>query len=220
MLRNYIYRYSLVFITILLLLFTSSPVSGDEPDTPEDDINKESILLRIKEASSEIVTLKGDFVQKKKVEIIKDMPDSIGKLYYRKPDCLRWEVLEPVTMGFIVNGKQGKKWRGKSGNKIKFNIRREPIIGVISNQVFAWAKGDFDNLNAEYELIIINEEPVEIKLLPLSSMEKKYIQSIVLTFSETENYVKRIEINETKGGSTQLVFNNMVINATLSEDIF
>lgn len=214
------HRYKIIYISIFFLLFTSSPVSGDEPDTPEDDINKESILLRIKEASSKIVTLKGDFVQKKKVEIIKDMPDSIGKLYYRKPDCLRWEVLEPVTMGFIVNGKQGKKWRGKSGNKIKFNIRREPIIGVISNQVFAWAKGDFDNLNAEYELIIINEEPVEIKLLPLSSMEKKYIQSIVLTFSETENYVKRIEINETKGGSTQLVFNNMVINATLSEDIF
>ena len=83
--------------------------------------------------------------------------------------------------------------------KIKFDARREPIIGVISNQVFAWAKGDFDYLNAGYELIIINEEPIVIKLLPLSPMEKKYIESIVLTFSETENYVKRIEINEMTG---------------------
>jgi outer membrane lipoprotein-sorting protein len=177
-------------------------------------------LLRIKEASSEIVTLAGDFVQRKKIRILKDMQDSSGKLYYQKPNSLRWEVLEPVTMGFVVNGKQGKKWRGKNGKKIRFDVEREPIIGVISNQVFAWAKGDFDYLYKGYELIIMNEEPVEIKLLPLSSMEKKYIKSIVLTFSETGGYVKRIEINERKGDSTQIIFTNMVANASLSEDIF
>ncbi|MFC1841069.1 outer membrane lipoprotein carrier protein LolA [Thermodesulfobacteriota bacterium] len=213
-------RYRTIHFSILFLLLTSSGVFGDEPDTSIDHDRTESILLRIKEASSEIVTLTGDFVQKKKIEILKDMPDSKGKLYYKKPDCLRWEVIEPVNMGFVVNGKQGKKWRGESGKPRRFDVRKEPIIGVISNQVFAWAEGDFDNLKAGYEIILMNEEPVEIKLLPLSSMEKKYIESIILTFSETENYVERIEINEKKGGCTQIVFDNMVINASLDEDIF
>ena len=188
-------RYLIILSSIFFLLSASSFVSGDEAGISEDDIKTESILLRIKEASSGIETLTGDFVQKKKIEILKDMPDSIGKLYYKKPDCLRWEILEPVTMGFIVNGKKGKKWRGKNGKPISFDVRKEPVISVISNQVFSWAEGDFDNLEAGYEIVIMNEEPVEVKLLPLSSMEKKYIESIILTFSDTDNCVKQIEIN-------------------------
>ena len=214
------HKYIIILSSIVFFLFTSTAVLPDEAGDSADDIKTESILLRIKEASSEIVTLKGDFIQKKKIEILKDMPDSKGKLYYKKPDCLRWEIIEPVSMGFLVNGKQGKKWRGESGKPRRFDVKKEPIIGVISNQVFAWAEGDFDNLRSGYEITLMNEDPVELKLLPLSSMEKKYIESIVLTFSETENYVERIEINEKKGGCTQVVFDNMVINASLDEDIF
>lgn len=214
------HRYSTIFVLILFLLINSSIALGVEPDIPEDNNNKESILLRIKEASSEIATLQGDFVQRKKVEILRDMPDSNGRFYYKKADCLRWEIVDPVIMGFVVNGNRGKMWRGEEGKFRKFDVSREPIIGVISNQVFSWARGDFDNLKAEYEIIIINEEPVEIKLVPLSSMERKYINSIILTFSGALNYLKSIEINETRGGRTQITFNNMVINTRLSEDLF
>jgi outer membrane lipoprotein-sorting protein len=214
------HRYITIFVLILFLLVNSSIALGDEPDIPEENNNKESILLRIKEASSGISTLTGDFIQKKKVEILKDMPDSNGRFYYKKPDCLRWEILDPVVMGFVVNGNEGKKWRGMDGRLRKFDVSREPIIGVISNQVFAWAKGDFEYLKAGYEIMILKEQPVKIKLLPVSSMEKKYIDSIILTFSETLNYVKDIEINEAGGGCTQITFHNMVINAELSEDIF
>lgn len=214
------FKYRFVFIIILYFFVATTQISGDEADIITDNNNTEAVLRRIKNASADIVTLSGDFVQKKKIEIVKDMPDSKGKFYYKNPDNLRWEILEPVTMGFIVNGNSGKKWRGKSGRSRKFNIEKEPTIGVISNQVFAWAKGDFEKLKAGYEIILLNEDPIEIKLIPLSSIEKKYIESIILAFSETDNYVNRLEINEKKGGCTQIIFHDMVINAQLQEDIF
>lgn len=211
-----------LFIFIVILFFNVAPIMafGDEPAIPAEQGKTEDVLLRIKNASSGIETLSGDFIQKKKIEILKNTPDTSGKFYYKKPDCLRWEILEPVEMGFVVNGGQGKKWRKKDNRSKKFDVAKEPIIGVISSQVFAWAKGDFEKLKEGYELSILGESPIEVKLVPLSPVEKKYVSSIILRFSITDNYVEQLEINETKGGCTQILFSNMVINNPLEEDIF
>jgi outer membrane lipoprotein-sorting protein len=123
-------------------------------------------------------------------------------------------------MGFIINGEQGKKWRGKDGRSMKFDLSREPIIAAISNQVFSWARGDYGRLKAGYNISIISEEPVEVRLRPLSPVEQKYIESIDLAFSEEESHVTKIEIHDKKGGSTLISFSNMKINPGLSEEIF
>jgi outer membrane lipoprotein-sorting protein len=214
------YRYRFIFIAILIFSIASIRVFCDEPETAAEPDRTEAVLLRIKNATSEIETLTGDFIQKKKIDILKDTPESKGKFYYKKPDCLRWEIIEPVEMGFIVNGTQGKKWRKKDDKVRKFDVSKEPIIGVISSQVFAWARGDFDKLKEGYEISILSYSPIEVKLLPRSSTEKKYISSIILRFSENDSYVEQLEINETKGGSTQITFYNMVTNKQLEEDIF
>ena len=213
-------RYLFIIIPILFLTAAPLRVFCDEPGVPACHDKIEAVLLRIKNAASGIETLTGDFIQKKKIEILKNTPESKGKFFYKKPDCLRWEIIEPVEMGFIVNGNQGKKWRDNAGRIRKFDVSKEPVINVISSQVFAWANGDFDKLKEGYEISILGETPIEVKLLPLSSTEKKYISSIILRFSENDSYVEQIEINETKGGSTQIAFYNMVTNKKLEEEIF
>ena len=218
--RYFMHIYRAIFISVFFLFISSVQVFTSETDINPDPGKTESTLLRIKDASSDIVTLTGDFVQKKKVEILKNMPDSRGKFFYKKPDRLRWEITEPVRMGFIVNGDQGKKWRKKADRYRKFNVSKEPIISVIAGQVFAWARGDFNKLKEGYEISILSESPAKVKLVPLSPLEKKYVSSIILSFSDTDNYVENLEINETRGGCTQVTFYNMVINDELPEDIF
>lgn len=213
-------KHRIIFLTILFLFVFTAWISGDEQGVSADEVKTEAILLRIKQASSNIESLEGDFVQKKKLEILKDMPDSYGKLYYMSPGRLRWEITAPVIMGFIINGEHGKKWRGKDGRSMKFDLSREPLISAISNQVFSWARGDYERLKAGYDISILSEEPVEIRLRPISPVEQKYIESIDLAFSEEESHVTKIEINDKKGGSTQISFSNMKINPGLSEEIF
>ena len=121
----------------------------------------------------------------------------------------------------LIHSNKSQNYRFKAIEKLKeFEVSKEPVIGVISSQVFAWAKGDFKKLKENYQISILNESPIEVKLEPMSSTEKKYIASIILTFSETDNYVERLEINETKGGCTQITFTNMVMDNLLEEDIF
>jgi outer membrane lipoprotein-sorting protein len=123
-------------------------------------------------------------------------------------------------MGFIVNGDKGKRWRGKSGSLQSFDLKKEPVIRIISDQVFAWARADFKRLEAGYDITILEETPVILKLVPLSLTEKKYLDYIKLIFSSTGDYVSAIEIHEAGGDYTQLTFVNMSINQPLQEGIF
>jgi outer membrane lipoprotein-sorting protein len=209
----------LVLIAIILLM-PFRAFAQESLDKTESTDRKAEVFNRIKEASSSVQTLAGEFIQEKHLEMLKNAPVSRGKFYYRGPDCLRWEVTEPTPTGFIVNGDKGKRWKGKSGAIQSFDLKKEPVIKVISDQVFSWARADFKRLEAGYEISLLEERPVTLKLVPLSKTERRYLDHISLIFSPAEDYVSSIEIHETGGDYTQINFINMVINKPVQEDIF
>jgi outer membrane lipoprotein-sorting protein len=215
--RTHMNRFILMVIIILMPFHVFSEGPQDENDYTD---KKAEIFSRIKQAASSVQTLASEFTQEKHLEILKNAPISKGRFFYKNPDCLRWEVYEPLSMGFIVNGDKGKRWRGQSGSLQSFDLKKEPVIQIITEQVFAWARADFDRLEAGYDITVLEENPVTLKLVPLSVTEKKYIDHIKLIFSSTEDYVSSIEIHEVNGDYTQINFIDMTINKPIQEDIF
>jgi outer membrane lipoprotein-sorting protein len=208
----------ILIISIFLLPFSAF---SEEPQDETDYASKKAeVFSRIEQAASSVQTLSGQFTQEKHLEILENAPISKGKFFYKSPDCLRWEVYEPTSMGFIVNGGKGKRWRGQSGSRQSFDLKKEPVIQIISGQVFAWARADFDQLEAGYDITVLEENPVILKLIPLSVTEKKYLDYIKLIFSTTEDYVSTIEIYESGGDFTRINFIDMAVNRPLKEDIF
>jgi outer membrane lipoprotein carrier protein len=209
----------LLLITILLLLPLS--VSGEETQQETGAAeNKTEVFNRIRQAASNVQTLAGEFTQEKHLKMLENPSISKGRFFYKNPDCLRWEVYEPVSMGFIVNGDKGKRWQGQSKSIQPFDLKKEPVIQIISGQVFAWARADFKRLEAGYNITVQEENPVTLDLSPLSTSEQKYIDHIRLTFSSTEDYVSMIEIHEGGGDYTRIKFIDMTVNKPIQEDIF
>jgi outer membrane lipoprotein-sorting protein len=209
------------FIIMAIIILTPFQVFCEEPKHQTDDTSKKNeIFARIKQAASEVQTLSGEFTQEKHLEILEKISVSKGKFFYKTPDSLRWEIDEPVATGFIVTGDKGKKWRGKAGTRQSFELKKEPVIKIITDQIFAWARADFNWLEVGYNITVLEENPVTLKLVPLSVSEKKYIDHISLIFSSTENYVSAIEIHEAGGDYTQIKFFDMTINKPLQEDLF
>src|SRR4030042_1069170 len=209
------------FILMVIIILMPFQVFSEEPQDENDYTDKKAeIFSRIKQAASSVQTLAGGFTQEKHLEILKNSPISKGRFFYKNPDCLRWEVCEPLSMGFIVNGDKGKRWRGQSGSLQSFDLKKEPVIQIITEQVFAWARADFDRLEAGYDITVLEENPVTLKLVPLSVTGKKYIDHIKIIFSSTEDYVSSIEIHEAGGDYTQINFIDMTTNKPIQEDIF
>jgi outer membrane lipoprotein-sorting protein len=209
------------FILVTIILLMPFQAFGEVPQRQTDDTaRKDAVFARIKQAASNIQTLAGEFTQEKHLEILEEVSLSKGKFFYKNPDSLRWEVIEPVAMGFIVKGDKGKKWRGQAGARISFSLKKEPVIKIITDQIFAWTRADFAWLEAGYAISVQGETPVTLDLVPLSVTEKKFIDHIRLIFSSTEDYVIAIEIHEAGGDYTQIKFINMTINNPIQEDIF
>jgi outer membrane lipoprotein-sorting protein len=210
---------TLILITAILLL--SSLAFSQEPlkeFAPSD--KKAEIFNRIKEAAAGVQTLAGEFTQERHLDILKNQPVSKGKFYYKSPDCLRWEIYQPVIQGFVLNGDKGRRWQGRAGAQKSFDLKKEPVIKIISDQVFAWSRADFNKLEAGYDIAVEGENPVVLKLTPRSNVEQKYLDYIRLVFSSSENYVSVIEIHEPGGDYTYIKFLDMKINMPLQEDLF
>jgi len=209
------------YILMTIMLLMPFQAFSEEPQQQRDlTAKKDEIFARIKQAASGIQTLAGEFTQEKHLEILEKVSLSKGKFFYKNPDSLRWEVTEPVAMGFIVKGDKGKKWRGKDGARLSFSLKKEPVIKIITDQIFAWTRADFAWLEAGYAITVQEETPVTLDLVPLSATEKKYIDHIRLIFSITEDYVSVIEIHEAGGDYTEIKFINMTINNPIQEDVF
>ena len=133
---------------------------------------------------------------------------------------MRWALTEPNESGFSVNGKKAKRWDGKSGSKQTFDVHQAPFIKVFTDQVFAWAKADFKWLQRRYRIEIISLSPADLKLFPLSSREKEYVDHLRIAFARDAGYVSAVEVHEPDGDFTRIRFLNTRVNEPLQDSLF
>ena len=145
---------------------------------------------------------------------------SKGRFLYKREDKLRWEFNDPITSGFAVDGEKAIRWKDDSKHTQTFQVQQVPFIKVFTDQVFAWAKADFKNLEKRYLIQVVGDEPADLKLLPKLSQEKKYLEYIRIIFAPAAGYVQTVEVHEPDGDFTVIRFSNMTINKPLPDSLF
>lgn len=178
------------------------------------------LLRRMEQAASGVSTLASDFVQEKHLGIFKTVVTSRGRFHYQKPDRLRWELREPFASGFALNGSRGRRWHQRTGRTESFDVRQDPIMKAVSDQIFAWANADFAGLGREYRIRILSENPVSLRLEPLSAAMAASLGHLQITFSPDGKYVRAVEIHEKDGDFTRIRFVDTVVNPPLGPDLF
>ena len=94
------------------------------------------------------------------------------------------------------------------------------MIRAIVEQVLAWTRADFTWLEKRYRITVTEETPSFLKLIPLSSQEKKFLPYITIAFSEDWTHVRSVELHEKGGDFTRLRFINTLLNPSLPKDLF
>jgi outer membrane lipoprotein-sorting protein len=186
-------------------------------NSPEE---KDRIFSQIAKAAIKVTSLESDFVQERHLSMLEDVLISRGRFYYKKRDRLRWELTKPVSSGFAVSGKKAKRWDGKSSRTQTFEVYRVPFIQLFTDQVFAWATADFEQLQKNYKIHVLSNSPVDLKLVPIRSQEKKYLAHFRIAFTADASHVNTVEVHETGGDYTRIRFFNTIINTPLSNTLF
>ena len=186
----------------------------------EDRENTAAIFSKIAGSASQLKTLAGDFIQEKHLSMLNNILTSKGRFYYKREDKLRWELTDPITSGFAVNGEKAIRWKDDSKRTQTFQVQQVPFIKVFTDQVFAWAKADFKKLEKRYRIQVIGAEPADLKLFPKSSQEKNSLNHIRIVFALDTSHVQMVEVHEPDGDFTLIRFLNIKINRPLPDNLF
>lgn len=171
-------------------------------------------------AIAETKTVSADFTQEMRLSVVQKPNIVKGHLYYRKPDRLRWEQKEPAANGFVLNGTQLKKWKGREKDAQNTSVSKEPVFGAFATQILAWCRGDAEWLRKRYSITVVSRKPPVLRLVPLIKAEKKHLESVTIGFSDDGRLVQVVEVQTADKDSIRTTFVNTVVNQPLPEDLF
>ncbi len=203
-----------IFITLAVTTLVSFAPAETKLSPPP------ALFTRLEKSAAEVKTLTSDFVQEKHLAMFKTPLVSKGRFNFSKPDQLRWELLSPVASGFVLSGDKGRRWHSRSGRSETFDINREPVMKLVSDQLFAWARADFARLQREYRITLLSESPVSLRLEPLSPATAGFLDHLLITFNPDGRYVRTVEVHEKDRDFTRIRFINTFVNRPLEPDLF
>jgi outer membrane lipoprotein-sorting protein len=205
-----------LLLSLTLLLGAGSALAEATPAP----VGNAALFASLERSAGSVKTLASDFVQEKYLGMFKTVLSSQGLFYFSKPDRLRWELTAPVASGFVIKGEQGRRWHERTGRTESFQISQEPIMKLVSDQLFAWARADFVWLEKEYRISVLSEAPVALRLEPRSTAIAGFLHHLLINFSADGRYVRSVELHEQDGDYTRINFLNTAVNKPLPADIF
>jgi len=185
-----------------------------------EDPKLDRIYAEITRQAHTIETIVSDFEQERRLGLLDSVASSRGRFFFKKNDRMRWEFTEPNVSGFAVNGDRGKRWDAATNREERFGLRQMPFIKVFTDQVFAWARADFEGLQRAYRVEVVGEHPADLKLVPLLAQMKEHVNHMRIVFTEDSRHVALIEITESDGDFTRIRFFNTQTNQALPDDLF
>ena len=204
-------------ILFVLLLLAAGPAGAGEPTAT---YGSPALFAALERTAGGVKTLSSDFIQEKHLSMFKTVLISKGRFNFQKPDLLRWELTAPVVSGFVLKGDKGRRWHERTGHTESFLISQEPVMKLVSEQLFAWARADFSWLNKQYRITVLEESPVALRLEPRLAVTAGFLHHLLITFSTDGRYVRSVELHEKDGDFTRIRFVNTAVNKPLPLDLF
>lgn len=206
-----------VSVAIVMLLLAKGLVCAGQ----NRDASSELLLDNIQEALGAIKTLEADFIQTRHLAVFEDELKSEGKIYFVKPDQLRWQTKIPYPSVFIFNQGKVAKFEIEKGQRRKMKLAGSHLFSEIMAQMINIIKGNFEAIENEYNIEAkTNNNHIEVKLLPHAKTPANTLSSITLTIHPEKFKVQKLRIQEGSEDSLEIAFTKEKVNQELSPSLF
>lgn len=181
--------------------------------------NKEIIIKKINTATSSVKSMKCEFVQTKKMKLLKKEMKSQGEMYYVSKNKLRWQYNVPYSYVFIL--KEGEVVIKSSNNEQRIDVKRNKMFRQISDIVLNSVTGGHLKNTADFSFDIYkNGNVYSARLYPKKKELKKIYEYIEISFNPALSMVNTVTMKEMTGDITIVSLKDVVINKPISEKVF
>ena len=172
----------------------------------------------LKESFRNIQSVKAEFVQERHLQILKDPLVSEGRFFYLASGSLRWEYFSPLRSVMLQKGNNIQVYNFSEGKWKPEMIQAVEARRMVLAEISRWFQGRFDESKA-FKHTYSPGPPARIILVPGEGINR-FIQRIEIVLSVRPGVIDRVEIEESGGSRTFIEFRNVVINSSISSEVF
>lgn len=210
---------SILFTGILFFMcfnFVLIGVVNAQNYTPVKDVAGFKTLYATK--SSAINTLKSDFVQEKSISMLTNKLSSNGSFIFKKTNKLRMEYAKPYPYIFVMNEDQISIKNDQKKTNISVNSNK--MFKMISQITIDCVTGNILNSKDFDVQVSENAKVYHLVLIPKQKMLKSLFAEIDLLVAKSDFTVDKLDLKETSGDCTTLIFSNKKINTPVADEVF
>lgn len=206
------------FLPLWLMLCLAFP-AGLRAGEAVSDADRQQLTVRIQEAAAATRTLQCSFKQVRTMSVLTEEFKSEGRLFYVRPQQLRWQYTTPYRYDFLMNGNEVTLKSEQSRQTIDAaeNKLFRQVCAVIAGGIDGSLLQDSRNYRISWER---TDGAVEATLQPLNKPFKDLFASIVIRMETSSWTVTDIVMEETGGDSTHITFTDCKTNEPIDESVF
>ena len=99
----------------------------------------------IRAAAEKVDSISADFVQEKHLPILTKPLKSNGRLFYRRPDALRWEYTAPVKSVLLMHGGDARRFVQSDQGLVEDASVRLQAMQFVMPEISGWLGGRFQD---------------------------------------------------------------------------
>jgi len=178
-----------------------------------------SCLAVIARAQGETQTLRATFEQVKHLKLLDDPLVSHGRMFFRRPDHVRLELIDPVQSTIVVRGRY-------------VYIPGLPAAGVgtaslapaaaMFMQLGAVFTGALDELHKNFEITAERsaDNAVTVALVPKQQSERSVFRRMQVRFAGPDLVARKIQLDDALGDRLEVTLEDVERNADLPDSLF
>ncbi len=214
---------SVVLALVLIILANAGAVFAEKIKkqgvTQPEDLS--AFLNGLGKKISDFKTLKTDFTQEKEMALFKEKLVLKGRIYIQKPDRLAWHVDIPLRYSVLITDTLIRQWDEDANQVQEISLAANPIFQNMIKQLTVWFSGEYGTLLEDNAMYVVKRDPLVIEFTPrVSSLSRKVVKNITVTFRDDQTYLQQIRIRELSGDVTTLYFKNTRMDVPLDKSSF
>jgi outer membrane lipoprotein-sorting protein len=175
----------------------------------------------LRERQKEITGLSAAVVQRKRDPLLKNEAVSRGKLSFRKPASLRWEVESPERRIVVMDGRTATTYypmrKEAERRDMQDDFASRAALGFIESGISA----SLTELERRFHVELFrSDDEVVLRLIPRSKMLSRVIASIRIHQDPAEGRPRRIVVDGARGDRTETTFSRVTLNPEFPPDTF
>lgn len=177
------------------------------------------VRQRINATASRMSTMTCDFVQTKNLHMLKSKVVSRGKMYYGKPDKLRWEYTSPYHYTFILNGQTVMMKNSRGSNRV--NVQQSKMFKEITRIMMSSVLGTCVSNNKDFNVSLTGRgNNWQAVMTPKRNPMKQMFSTITVYFDMGRSLVSSVKMTERNGDTTLITLKNIRTNTSINAKVF